>query len=125
MSSPVALKLDFEYSNNYRFMDCLIYMFSRCQKNYILSKTECEILREYLLRGYSSETKKHIVKSLKTTITSVNTLNCNLQKKGFLMPDPNKQINKTLNPELLKLKQFYETDSQRKVLLINFIDENV
>lgn len=125
MSSPVALKLDFNYSNDFRFMDCLIYMFSRCQKNYILSKTECEILREYLLRGYSLKTKEHIVKVLGTTLKSINAMNCKLQKKGFLMPDPNNQVNKTLNPELLKLKQFYDTDSKRKVLLVNFIDDNV
>jgi len=122
--SPSALKFDFNYSSSFRFMDCLIYMFSKCQKNYILSKTECEILREYLIRGYSLNTKKHIVKTLDTTITSVNAINCKLQKKGFLLADPNNQRNKTLSKELSKLREFYETDSERKLLLINFIDEN-
>lgn len=125
MTNPVtAYKIDFKYSNDFRFVDTLIYVFARTQEEQILSKRECEILREYILRGYSLNTKKHITKSLGMTLTTLNTFNNKLQNKKMLFPHPNNQNNKILNPELEKLREFYETSADKKVFLVNFIDEN-
>lgn len=125
MSNPVtAYKIDFTYSNDYRFVDTLIYIFARTQEEEELSKRECEILREYVLRGYSLKTKKHITSVLKMSLTNVNTFNNKLQKKKMLFPHPNNQNNKILNPQLAKLREFYETQADKKVFLVNFIDGN-
>lgn len=122
--SVTAYKIDFEYSNDFRFVDALIYFFAKTQTQFVLSERECAIIREYVMRGYSDETKRHIEKSFNIKPTNLNTYNCNLQKKGFLLPHTKNQNNKLLNPELLKLRQFFEADSQKKVLLVNFIDQN-
>lgn len=119
----IACKLDYEFSNDFRFVETLIYIFARTQAQEI-SIRECEILREYVLRGYSNETKNHIQKALGIKPTNLNVYNCNLQKKGLLKPHPKKQNNKVLNEELLKIRQFYEEASDKKVLLINFLDKN-
>lgn len=125
MSSPVtAYKIDFTYSNDFRFVDTLIYIFARTQEDEILSKRECEVLREYILRGYTDSTKEHIIKTLDIKRTTLNQFNHNLQNKRMLLPHPNNQNNKLLNPELAKLKEFYETNAQKKVFLVNFVDEN-
>lgn len=119
-----AYKIDFKYSNDFRFVDTLIYIFARTQENEILSKRECEVLREYIIRGYSDNTKDHIAKTLKIKRTTLNQFNHNLQNKRMLLPHPNNQNNKLLNPELSKLKEFYETNAEKKVFLVNFVDEN-
>jgi len=124
MSNVSAYKLDFKYGNDFRFVDSLIYIFAKTQFNNPLSSRECEIIREYVLRGYSTETKRHIEKTLKMNRKNLNVYNCNLQKRGFLMPHERNQNNKILNPELMKLREFYLNSSEKKIVLVNFIDEN-
>jgi len=119
-----ALKLELKYPNNFRLVEALIYFYSKSQTNEILTKKECSILREYILKGYSDETKDYIESTFNIKRTNLNCHNYSLQKKGFLIPHSKNQNNKILSPELLKIKEFYEGSSEKKVILVNLIDEN-
>ena len=86
-----------------------------------LSPREITVLRDYILNGYSKETKMGIRLTLGISAANLNTLNSNLQKKGFLEPHPRNQREKLLSKELLDLKEvFYKR--KKKYFLISFED---
>lgn len=86
-----------------------------------LSPREITVLRDYILNGYSKETKLGIRLTLGISAANLNTLNSNLQKKGFLEPHPRNQREKLLSKELLDLKEvFYKR--KKKYFLISFED---
>jgi len=119
---PLIYKVDYKYNNNTSLLDTVMDIFSKTVLNKELSFRERTVLREYILNGYSLTTKKSIRISLDITPENLNTLNCTLQKKGFLRPHANNQRLKVVNEELLNLKQVFIDNSGRKCFLINFIN---
>lgn len=118
---PIAYKVDYQSKNDVELFDVVITLYSKTVLKKELSHKESTVLREYILNGYSLNTKKAICLSLGIKIENLNTLNCNLQKKGFLKPHPTNQRLKTLSEELLALKNvFLETDNTKRLFIVNF-----
>jgi Na+/phosphate symporter len=65
------------------------------------------------------EEKYRKVKKSRATC-NLNTLNCGLQKKGFLRPDSNNQRMKRLNDDLLNIKEVFMSGDYKKICLIDF-----
>ena len=88
-----------------------------------LSDRERQVLREYILNGYSTKTKKALKISLKINDSNLNTLNYKLKQKGFLLNHPTNQKLKELNKDLTEIKNVFmsEDETARKLLIINTI----
>ena len=119
----IAYKVDFQYSNNIELLDTMLSVYSLTALKKPLSDRERQVLREYILNGYSSKTKKALKLSLKINDSNLNTLNYKLKEKGFLLPHPTNQKLKELNKDLNELKRVFmsEDDKARKLLIINTI----
>lgn len=118
----VAYKVDFNSKNDVELFDLVMTLYSKTVLKKELSAKEATILREYVLNGYSIETKKAICMSLEINIKNLNTVNCSLQKRGFLRPHPTSQKKKILNEELMQLKQvFLDSTQGKKMFIVNFI----
>lgn len=122
---PLIYKVDYAFSNNTSLLDTVMDIFSRTVLKKELSFRERTVLREYILNGYSNKTKTSIKLSLNINPENLNTLNCTLQKKGFLKPHPNNQRMKVVNEELLNLKTVFIDNPGRKCFLVNFVNEGV
>lgn len=120
MNDTVAYKVDFKYENDIDLLDIVMSLFSKTVLEEELSKKEKIVLREYILNGYSKQTKDSIRLSLKIKPQNLNTLNYYLQKKGFLKPHPKNQRLKLLNEELIKLKDCFMSDNEGKLFIVNF-----
>lgn len=70
-----------------------------------------------LISDYEEKYRK--VKKARATC-NLNTLNCGLQKKGFLRPDLNNQRMKRLNDDLLNIKEVFMSREHKKICLIDF-----
>lgn len=120
-NNTIAYKVDFKSKNDVDLLDTVMFLYSRTVLKEELSLREKTALREYLLYGYSLNTKKAICLSLGIRIENLNTLNCSLQKKGFLRPHQNNQRLKIISEELLNLKKvFLDSQKERKLYIINF-----
>ena len=80
-NNTIAYKVDFKSKNDVDLLDTVMFLYSRTVLKEELSLREKTALREYLLYGYSLNTKKAICLSLGIRIENLNTLNCSLQKK--------------------------------------------
>lgn len=118
-NTPVAYQLKFNYSNDVQMVECLLYIYAKTQLDVELSQREVVFLREYVLSGYSDKTKRNIRINTGVKHKNLNTFNCNLQKKGLLMPHPTNQKLKILNPELLKISEFFKMESSKKFVLVD------
>jgi hypothetical protein len=120
----IAYKVDYKYKNDVELLDIVMTIFSRTVLEEELSNKERVVLREYIVNGYSRETKKAIRLAEKMKDANLNTLNYHLQKKGFLKPHPKNQRLKLLNEELLELRDCFMKESKdKKAFIINFINE--
>lgn len=125
MNQPLIYKVDFKYRNEVSLLDAVIDIFSKTVLNKELSFRERTVLREYILNGYSSTTKKALKISLGITSENINTLNCTLQKKGFLKQHDGNHRNKVVNDDLMNLKKVFIENQNKKCFLINFVlDDN-
>lgn len=113
----------YKSENDVELLDTVMSIFSLTVLKKPLSLKERTVLREYILNGYSSEVKKDVRFALGITDKNLNTLNCTLQKKGFLRPHPTNQRLKNINDDLLKIKDVFLAQGD-KVLLIKFKDAN-
>jgi len=86
-----------------------------------LSPREVTVLRDYIINGYSKQTKEGIRLSLGISEANLNTLNCSLQSKGFLKPHKTNQRKKELGDAIEHLKQVFLNRS-KKTFLIQFTD---
>jgi hypothetical protein len=119
--APAAYIAPFEFSNDIELLDVVMSLFSRSVLKKEISYKEKVVLREYMINGYSPNTKKAIRLSLDIKETNLNTLNCTLQKKGFLRPHPTNQRLKLLNEDLLKIRDMFLGESERKMFIVEFI----
>lgn len=86
-----------------------------------LSPREVTVLRDYIINGYSKQTKDGIRLALGISEANLNTLNCSLQKKGFLKPHKTNQRKKELGDAVENLKQVF-FNRTKKTFLIQFIN---
>ena len=113
----IAYKVDFKSKNDVDLLDTVMFIYSRTVLKEELGLRERSALREYLLHGYSLTTKRAICLSLGIKIENLNTLNCNLQKKGFLIPHTKNQRLKMINEDLLNLKRvFLESEKEKNYI---------
>lgn len=119
--APAAYIAPFTFSNDIELLDVVMSLFSRSVLKKEISYKEKVVLREYIINGYSSNTKKAIRLSLNIKETNLNTLNCTLQKKGFLKPHPTNQRLKLLNDDLLKIRDMFLGNAERKMFIVEFI----
>lgn len=119
----IAYKVDFQYSNTIELLDTMLSVYSLTALKKPLSDRERQVLREYILNGYSTKTKKALKISLKINDSNLNTLNYKLKQKGFLLNHPTNQKLKELNKDLTEIKNVFmsEDDTARKLLIINTI----
>lgn len=118
---PAAYVAPFAFKNDIELLDVVMSLFSRSVLKKEISYKEKVVLREYMINGYSSNTKKAIRLSLNIKETNLNTLNCTLQKKGFLKPHPTNQRLKLLNEDLIKIRDMFLGISERKMFIVEFI----
>ncbi len=118
--APAAYIAPFDFTNDIELLDVVMSLFSRSVLKKEISYKEKIVLREYMINGYSSNTKKAIRLSLNIKETNLNTLNCTLQKKGFLKPHPTNQRLKLLNDDLLKIRDMFLGDASRKMFVVEF-----
>jgi hypothetical protein len=118
-----AYKVDFQYSNTIELLDTMLSVYSLTALKKPLSDRERQVLREYILNGYSTKTKKALKISLKINDSNLNTLNYKLKQKGFLLNHPTNQKLKELNKDLTEIKNVFmsEDETARKLLIINTI----
>jgi hypothetical protein len=118
-----AYKVDFQYSNTIELLDTMLSVYSLTALKKPLSDRERQVLREYILNGYSTKTKKALKISLKINDSNLNTLNYKLKQKGFLLNHPTNQKLKELNKDLTEIKNVFmsEEETARKLLIINTI----
>jgi hypothetical protein len=84
-----------------------------------LSLKQRTVLREYILNGYSLQTKKSLMITLNIKGTNLNTINFNLKKKGLLIPHPTNQRLKIVNEELYQIKkEFLEKGNKSAFIAI-------
>jgi hypothetical protein len=77
-----------------------------------------EILAYYVMRGYSTETKNFIIKSIpKMKKTNLNQINSELQKLGYLIQDRVRENDRHLHPSLEQLK-IYIKDNEFPILVM-------
>jgi len=119
--APAAYIAPFLFENDVELLDVVMSLFSRSVLKKEISYKEKIVLREYMINGYSSNTKKAIRLSLGIKETNLNTLNCTLQKKGFLRPHPTNQRLKLLNDDLLKIRDMFLGDAGRKLFVVEFL----
>lgn len=119
--SAIAYKVDFKYKNDVDLLEVVMSIFSNTVLKEELSNKERTVLREYIVNGYSKQTKNSIKLSLGMKDSNLNTLNYHLQKKGFLKPHPKNQRLKLLNEELVELRDTFLKDSGKKMYIINFV----
>lgn len=119
----IAYKVDFQYSNNIELLDTVLSIYSISALKKPISDREREVLREYILNGYSNKTKKALKIALKIKDSNLNTLNYKLKEKGFLLPHPTNQKLKELNKDLSEIKRVFmsEDENLKKLLIINTI----
>lgn len=99
-----------------------MYLYSKTVLKSELSFRERAVLREYLNNGYSQQTKKGICLDLGITNKNLNTLNCTLQKKGFLYPNPHNQRLKLVSKSLLQLRDCFTNETESKnCFIVNFV----
>lgn len=118
---PAAYISNFRHENDIQLLDTVMNLFAVTVLKESLSHKERVVLREYMINGYSSNTKKAIRLSLEIKETNLNTLNCTLQKKGFLRPHPTNQRLKLLNDDLIKIRDMFLGDAERKMFIVEFI----
>lgn len=118
---PAAYVAPFAFKNDIELLDVVMSLFSRSVLKKEISYKEKVVLREYMINGYSSNTKKAIRLSLNIKETNLNTLNCTLQKKGFLKPHPTNQRLKLLNEDLIKIRDMFLGISERKMFIVEFV----
>jgi hypothetical protein len=118
-----AYKVDFQYSNTIELLDTMLSVYSLTALKKPLSDRERQVLREYILNGFSTKTKKALKISLKINDSNLNTLNYKLKQKGFLLNHPTNQKLKELNKDLTEIKNVFmsEEETARKLLIINTI----
>jgi len=119
--APAAYIAPFEFSNDIELLDVVMSLFSRSVLKKEISYKEKVVLREYMINGYSANTKKAIRLSLNIKETNLNTLNCTLQKKGFLKPHPTNQRLKLLNDDLIKIRDMFLGEAERKMFIVEFV----
>lgn len=118
----IAYKVDFKYRNDVDLLETVMSIFSNTVLREELSDKERQILREYMLNGYSKQTKESIKLSMKMKPANLNTYNYHLQRKGFLKPHPTNQRLKLLNEQLMELRDcFMQETKSKKIFLINFV----
>lgn len=65
------------------------------------------VLSFYLLHGFSDETKEIILDTLGIKRDNLNQINCELQKKGYLVRDEGNYRKKNLSEKLSGFQEFF------------------
>lgn len=107
--------------NRVEMIDTVLIIFANTVLNETLSPREIIVLRDYLLNGYSTQTKKALRLTLGITNSNLDQINHKLKKKGFLEAHKTNERQKVPNQKLLDLKDvFIDSEVDNRVFLINF-----
>ncbi|MAX51569.1 MAG: hypothetical protein CMH22_06275 [Methylophaga sp.] len=123
MSIPLY-KSKTKYKHEVELVDRIISIYStikKDKKNQILP-FEKEILIYYILNGFSKETKEIIKTEKKKNNSQIDTANCNLRRKGFLIKGNKNQkisyvkeeIQEMVDSFLNNKNQFYVIQFEKK-----------
>lgn len=117
------------YKNDMELLSKVIKIFSILKLNTSLKKddegikeplenNEERVLVYYLKHGYSKETKKMIVDDLGIKSTYLNTVNCKLDKKGYLIKDKNNKQKKHLCKGLEDLRKSFMLNGAKTYFIL-------
>lgn len=115
-----AFKADFLYENQIEILDLVLYLYSKTTLKTEITNRERHVLREYILNGYSAETKKIIMLNMNIKPINLNVINSKLQQKGFLHPHPRKHTLKVLDKQLLDIRDCFVSDDPKKLFIVDF-----
>lgn len=91
-------------------------------KNYLRPRL-VDVLAFYILFGYTKDTKKLILESLKMDIKNLNQINSELTKKKFLIRDANNFTKKHISKELEGLNDYFILKKTNNIFLVKFIKD--
>ena len=117
MQKPNLYRLPLKYKNDLELYEHIIRIFSVVMLNDELENREGEALMFYFKHGYSSDTKDMIKSALGISEHYLNTINYNLDKKGYLRKDDRNKQKKHLSHELQKLKDAFVTGGVRHCVI--------
>lgn len=114
-------KVDFKFNNDVDLLDTVIYLFAKTVLKEEVCLRERQVLKEYMISGYSKNTDRGIKIDLGITKENLATLNSRLQKKGFLEKHPTNRNNRLISPRLMELKSCFIENDGKKAYIIDFI----
>ena len=89
-----------------------------------LRKKLTELLTYYVKYGYNKETKDIAAESLSISMENINVMNAELTKLGFLVTDYKNKHNKTLNKDLIALRDYARGVEDNKLFFFAFDFKN-
>jgi len=108
-----------EFKNEVDIVNKLLSIYSIVKKNGNLRDFEKKVLNYYIRKGYSTKTKKQIVKELGLKQRNLNQTNYHLTNKGYLKQSTRNQKNKSLNKELQDIRKYF-VEGNMKAYVIGF-----
>ena len=90
-----------------------------------IRKKLVDVLTFYALNGYSVETKNMIIETMGISSDNLTQINSELTKSGYLIRDRNNYRNKSIHPDLERLKNTFMNDSPKackRAIIIKFED---
>ena len=90
-----------------------------------IRKKLVDVLTFYALNGYSLETKNMIIETMGISSDNLTQINSELTKSGYLIRDRNNYRNKSIHPDLERLKNTFMNDSPiacKRAIIIKFED---
>jgi len=105
------------FKNEVDLVNKLLSIYSIVKKNGDLRDFEKKVLNYYIRKGYSSETKKQIVKELGLKQRNLNQTNYHLTNKGYLKQSTKNQKNKSLNKDLQEIRDLFVQGKTRTYVI--------
>lgn len=105
------------FKNEVDLVNKLLSIYSIVKKNGDLRDFEKKVLNYYIRKGYSTETKKQIVKELGLKQRNLNQTNYHLTNKGYLKQSTKNQKNKSLNKELQEIRDLFVQGKTRTYVI--------
>lgn len=98
--------LNCERESDFVQISLIIKLYSILKKGKELKGRNLDALTFYLREGYSKKIKEKMARQLNIQENNINQVNSNLRKLGYLIVDSNNHVKNTIDPELVKLKEY-------------------